>query len=233
MTTEAANKTALETIELLTYRLRRIEFLLTGSDEEELQLQKLAAQAQEHSLHARITSLENDLARLASKSAMVDGLLKLCKSSMIHVKTLRLRISDAAQPDLFQTSNPDEVPTTLSTPELLAIISASAASYPVTASRLTSIKDLPMPSTESSTTLIALQPRIARLELLQNAQDRELAELRLRSASVIKRWYELGPLGGSECWTEWEGRMTTLEKLVRREEASQARELEAKEAYKS
>ena len=91
MTTEAANKTALETIELLAYRLRRIEFLLTGSDEEDQQLQKLAAQAQEHGLHARITSLENDLARLASKSAMVDGLLKLCESSMICVKNLRLR----------------------------------------------------------------------------------------------------------------------------------------------
>lgn len=40
-------------------------------------------------------------------------------------------------------------------------------------------------------------------------------------------------LGGSECWAEWEDRMTGVEKMVRREEGLRARELEANEAYKT
>lgn len=140
--------------------------------------------------------------------------------------------ADAAQPDVFQSTNSDGLPTASSTPEILAIISSSAPVYPTTASRLTSIKDLPIPSAESSAALIALLPRLKRLEILQESQDQELAQLRLRSASAMKRWYELGPLGGSECWTEWESRMTNIERLVRREEGQQAREIEAREAYK-
>lgn len=93
------------------------------------------------------------------------------------------------------------------------------------------MKDLPIPSAESSAALIALKPRLARLELLQESQEREVAELRLRSAAAIKRWYELEVLGGSECWIEWEGRMTEVEKMVRRKEGLQARELKANEAY--
>ena len=233
MTTEAANKTALETVELLEFRLRRIEFLLTGSDEGQEQLQKVAAQGRNHGLSARLASLENNLARLSSKSAVVRDLLTLCKLTVTLSKAQRLTRSDAAQSDLFPSANLDDIPTTLSIPEIFAIIRSSATSYPTTASRLTSIQDLPIPSAESSAALIALQPRVTRLELLQESQGRELAELRLRSAAAIKRWYELGVLGGSECWTEWEGRVTSVEKLVRREEGLRARELEANEAYKT
>jgi len=137
----------------------------------------------------------------------------------------------AAQPDLFNPQRLNDVPTTLSAPEILAIVSSSATCYPTTASRLTSVKDLPIPSAESSAALIAMKPRLARLELLQNSQEREMAELRLRSAAAIKRWYELEVLGASECWTEWEGRMTEVEKMVRRKENFRARELKANEAY--
>jgi len=137
----------------------------------------------------------------------------------------------AAQPDLFNHQRLNDVPTTLSAPEILAIVSSSATCYPTTASRLTSVKDLPIPSAESSTALIAIKPRLARLELLQESREREVAELRLRSAAAIKRWYELEVLGGSECWTEWEGRMTKAEKMVRRRENLRARELEANETY--
>lgn len=126
---------------------------------------------------------------------------------------------------------PNQIPTTLSTPELLATIYSNATLYPTTASRLTSVKDLPVPSTESSAALIALQPRIARVQLLQESQGRELAALRHRSASVIKRWYELSVLGGSECWTEWEKRMTAVEKQVRRQEGRIVRDMETNKAY--
>lgn len=100
-------------------------------------------------------------------------------------------------------------------------------------SRLTSIKDIPIPSAESSACLIALYPRIARLELLQDSHAKEVADLRLRSASVMQRWYEFGVLGGGDCWTEWEGRVANVERRVRQEEVLRAKEKIATDAYKS
>lgn len=69
------------------------------------------------------------------------------------------------------------------------------------------------------------------MELLQESQGRELAELRLRSASAMQRWYELSVLGGNECWTEWEGRMSIVEKRLRREEGYSAREAKEMQVY--
>ena len=63
--------------------------------------------------------------------------------------------------------------------------------------------------------------------------EKEVAELRLRSAAVLQRVYELGVLGGGECWTEWDGRMGDVEKGVRREEGNQDREAKANEVYQS
>ena len=125
------------------------------------------------------------------------------------------------------------MPTTLTTAELLAIVNSCATLYPTTASRLNAIKDLPVPPAESSASLIRLQPRLAKVELLQDSQAREMAELRTRSASVIQRWYEIGVLGQSECWAEWEGRLGNVEKTVRRREIHDAKEEKENEIYES
>jgi hypothetical protein len=74
---------------------------------------------------------------------------------------------------------------------------------------------------------------MAQLELLQESQAQEMAGLRSRSASVIQQWYELGVLGGGECWTEWEGRVANAEKVVRREEMYRAKRMERAEAYRA
>lgn len=111
--------------------------------------------------------------------------------------------------------------------ERLAIIQSCAPLFPTSASRLTSIQDLPVPSAESSANLIALHPRLARVELLQKSQSQEVAGLRLRTASILQRWYEIGVLAQGECWTEWQERMMEVEKALRREEASRAREAAA------
>ena len=99
------------------------------------------------------------------------------------------------------------------------------------ASRLNAIKDLPIPSAESSASLIALHPRLANVELLQELQAREMAELRTRTASAIQRWYELGVLGESECWTEWEARVVNVEKKVRHDEIRQVQEAKESQTY--
>jgi hypothetical protein len=123
---------------------------------------------------------------------------------------------DASHPDLFQSINSDDLPTTLDISSILAIVLASASSYPSTASRLTSILDVPIPPTELSTQLIALQPRIAKAEALQAAQKTDIATLRERSASVIQRWYTVDVLRAGETWAELEGRLEHAEQNVRR-----------------
>jgi len=59
-----------------------------------------------------------------------------------------------------------------------------------------------------------------------------MSELRARSAEAIQRWYELGVLGESECWSEWEGRVMAVEMRVRREEGLKAKKVEEVGAYK-
>ena len=87
-----------------------------------------------------------------------------------------------------------------------------------------SIKDLPVPVAETSAYLISLQPRLAHIQALQNSQAKEIADLRLRTASVLQRWYEIAVLIGGECWTEWEDRLAGVEKVVRREEAAKSQD---------
>jgi hypothetical protein len=61
-----------------------------------------------------------------------------------------------------------------------------------------------------------LQPQIDRLAELQTAQAKEISELRVRSASALQRWYEVGLIGSGEVWAEWEGRIEGVERGTRR-----------------
>ncbi|OAX78535.1 hypothetical protein ACJ72_07157, partial [Emergomyces africanus] len=138
---------------------------------------------------------------------------------------------DSRFPDLFQSINnsttatsttTQTIPTTLSQQALTSIILSYASAFPETASRLTSLKDLPIPPASLSASLIELQPRLDRLAAVQEQQAAEIAELRARSALVAKRWVEVGVLGGSEIWADWEGRIEKVERGVRRLEGRRA-----------
>ncbi|KAF8846679.1 hypothetical protein BDZ45DRAFT_666701 [Acephala macrosclerotiorum] len=188
------DKTATETIDLLEARLRRIEYAVCS------QINETSASIGKPPVAQRLASLEHGLHQLASKSRVIQDLLR------IHSR----------YPDLFQAPNADDLPTTLDTESILAIVMASASSYPSTASRLTSILDVPIPSTELSTQLIELRPRIARLEGIQAAQNADLAELRERSATLIQRWYTMDVLRAGDSLADLEGRVRQAEQQVRR-----------------
>jgi len=104
----------------------------------------------------------------------------------------------------------------LDTASILSIVLASASSYPTTASRLTSILDVPIPPAELSAQLIDLVPRIAKVEALQASQAVDIAELRERSAAAIQRWYTMDILRMGDNWADLEGRVEGVEQKVRR-----------------
>jgi len=157
----------------------------------------------------RLAVLEHSLQQIASGSRIIQELFSLY----------------ARYPDLFRSVDPNVVPTTLmDSASILSIILASASSYPSTASRLTSILDVPIPSTALSAQLIDLRPRIAQVEALQARQSAEIGLLRKRSAEVLQCWYALDVLYAGERWAELESRIEDAEQKVRRAEI--ARELD-------
>lgn len=188
------DKTAIETINLLEARLRRIEYAVCG------QVDEASISSDKGSATQRLQNLEHSLHQLASKSRVVQDLLRL----------------HARHPDLFQSLDANELPTTLDTDSLLSIVLASASSYPSTASRLTSIMDVPIPPAEASIQLIDLQPRIAKVEAIQTAQSADIAELRERTAAVLQRWYTQNILQVGDSWADLEGRVEHVEQRVRR-----------------
>lgn len=227
-----SDKAALATLDSLENRLRKVEWYMSGSDNAAGPLQQVASQGKDSTVQARLARLENNMQNLSTTSPDIDKLVKLrqSSSSFLAASTDKHDL-DARYPNLFHLSTSD-ISTTLSAVELFSIIGSCASSYYTTASRLHAVKDLPIAPAESSAALIALQPRLAQIELLQDSQAREISDLRARSAQAIQRWYEVGILGGSECWSEWEERTVDVEKRVRREEGLKAKELKEMGAYR-
>jgi hypothetical protein len=62
-----------------------------------------------------------------------------------------------------------------------------------------------------------------RLAELQTAQAKQISELRVRSARVLQRWYEVGLVGSGEVWAEWEGRIEGVEREIKRVEVGRVR----------
>ncbi|EED17600.1 nuclear distribution protein RO10, putative [Talaromyces stipitatus ATCC 10500] len=193
------------TIELLEGRLRRLEYLLTG-DTQWTGKSSTAPKPDtlEDTVARRLTSLERTLNSLSKSNPAVRDVLQLYSRF----------------PDLFPgaSTHEDTIPADLSTQNLASIVLSYATAFPETASRLSSLKDLPIPDAQASTALIELQPRLQKLLSIQEQQAIEISELRKRSARLLQRWYELGVLRNSECWAEWESRLEDIEREVKRRE---------------
>lgn len=68
-----------------------------------------------------------------------------------------------------------------------------------------------------------------RVAAVQAQQEREIAELRARSAVLAERWMGVGIVGAGEVWGEWKGRIEGVEREVRRREAARERQRERDE----
>ncbi|KAI9684124.1 MAG: hypothetical protein M1829_003394 [Trizodia sp. TS-e1964] len=200
----SSDRVALDTLAALESRVRRIEFALSGDcSTDQDQLRKIITDHDTRPVAARITDLEEGLKSLAEKSTVVADILKLYSK----------------HPDYFQLIPPNEIPSALESAELLSIVLSSATDFPTTASRLTSIFDMPIPPPELSASLLAHQPRMNKIALLQEAQAKEVQQLRERSAAILERWYTMNVLSGGDCWAEWEERVTHAECAVRQQES--------------
>ncbi|KAI0883933.1 uncharacterized protein GGS22DRAFT_166453 [Annulohypoxylon maeteangense] len=186
------DKTTLSTISLLEARLLRIEHVLYGH----------TAQQPKVSAIRSMQELEHRFSVLLQRMRVYAELLKLYKS----------------QPTLFQPPPPSIPPSSLSTDALRAIVLSAAASYPATASALTSISDTPIPDPAHTALLAALLPRMRGVEATQAAQEVEIAELRARSEAVVRKWYEGDVLRYAEFVATVEGRVERAERGVRRVE---------------
>ena len=76
-----------------------------------------------------------------------------------------------------------------------------------------------------------LRPRIEAAERKELDQAKEIAELRVRSAYILQRWYEVSVLAGNECWVGWETRCEAAERGVRRKERIEREELKQRNWY--
>ncbi|KAB8255406.1 hypothetical protein BDV32DRAFT_130808 [Aspergillus pseudonomiae] len=200
------------TIELLESRLRRLTYLLTGdANWTGVPTAPAKPASLDDSVSRRLLSLERELERLSRNIPAVRDVL------LLHDRF----------PDLFRPTPPQTFPENLSTQNLASIVLSYASAFPETASRLTSLNDLPIPDTQTSASLIQLQPRLDQLAQVQEEQAKQISELRVRTARALQRWYEIALVGGGECWAEWEGRLEDVEREVKREEV--VRERRAKE----
>lgn len=190
---QSLDATAQTTIDLLELRLHRLHVAVTGSDEYS-ETPKLHI-----SVADKIRELERSLAKLSSDSVAISQLLALSMppepTDFLHDVADRPH-SGSKHPQLFiPESNPSNHPD-IPSETLLPIILANASLYHATASQLTSLENIPLHSASTLLPLITISDRLLLLEQSQASQSRQVAELRRRSADVLKRWYELSVLGG-------------------------------------
>ena len=203
---------ALTTLANLEARLQQLEFLLCGStDPFGHPLPATNPSSHDDTVAARLEKLEKQLRKLNDSSAIVRSILGLQKR----------------HPDLFGPASPSdhEIPSTLDPGATAAIVLAHASAFPETASRLTSLKDLPVPPAAKSATLVEIGPRVEEAKRVQERQVRQVGELRVRSARLVERWVGL-QVGMGECWAEWEERMVVAERKMKRAEIWREREAE-------
>ncbi|KAK0931062.1 hypothetical protein LTR29_016438 [Friedmanniomyces endolithicus] len=199
----SSKQTTADTLALLDERLRRVNYALHGDSE----TRDSDPSQTPRSVIARLRALERTLAQLRAHSPAAAEVLALQK----------------AHPSLFHPPPPN-TPSTLPPTQLTALILAHSQLYASVSANLTQLQDTRVPDPASAAKLVELAPRIEKARAKQEKQAREVAELRARSARVVERWLEVGMLGMSERWAEWEERLREVEIVVRRREGAKRRE---------
>ncbi|CAM1506327.1 Fc.00g059680.m01.CDS01 [Cosmosporella sp. VM-42] len=197
------DQTTLSTLDLLQSRLLRIEHLVYGQSAS-------PSLAQDQSAVQMIGHLEKRFSALVS-----DGRFR------VYGELLKIYQS---HPDLFHSTAPSDPPSQLSSDAIQSIVLSSAPSFSATLSSLTAVNDSPIPDPSESAAFIALGERMKAIEATQIAQAAEIAELRKRSETALRVWYENGVLDNSRVMAELESRVEMAERQIRRAEREKEEE---------
>jgi hypothetical protein len=188
-------------LDLLEVRLRRLEFLLTGSSNLDGAPDGVTRpQRSEETLLERLRSLQASLDQLRKGDGVAGEMVR-------DVEAIYARY-----PELFgrqQVPNED-----ISTQA--SVVLSNATLYPETASRLSSLQSLQIPPAESSAMLVGLARDIEQCQQEQNKLDDQVQDLRQRSARCLEWWVKTGVIGMGNMWEDWEDRMIQLERQVSR-----------------
>ncbi|MCJ1327940.1 hypothetical protein MMC10_004615 [Thelotrema lepadinum] len=209
---------ASEVVADLDYRVRRLEFYLTGALE--LEAVPKDETSVKPSLYTRMRTIDQSITKLASQRRAVDDMLQL------YSKYTDLFPSDTLIPSAISEDDEDNGADPAPR-EQLTTVNACAPMFPSTLSRLNLLKDLPIPPTETTASLLSIKPRLTRAETVQDSFASDVAELRLRSILLLQRWTKVGVQAAGHCWADWEERLMEVEQIVRRAEHAKAQEQQA------
>ncbi|KAL4800214.1 hypothetical protein BDV19DRAFT_384574 [Aspergillus venezuelensis] len=226
LTTES---TTLNTLTLLETRLNRLTYLLTGDTtwsgvpEPPSKPKNL-----DETVARRLEKLERDLEKLREREGVVGDVLGVYdRFPDLFKPSSQTQSTSTQDPTTDPTPDQDQDQEAEPTPDIetqRAIILSYATSIPETSSRLSSLSETPIPSATLSTNLISQLPRMNLLAEKQDAQAKEIAELRVQTANLLRRYYEVSVLGSGEVWASWEGRIEGVQRGVRRGEVRLKRE---------
>ncbi|KAM0476806.1 hypothetical protein ACHAPX_006232 [Trichoderma viride] len=191
------DKTTLATISLLESRLLRIEHLLYGTT-----ASPTSSINHHDAALEKIDILERRFNNMVAQIRVYAELLKIYKSN----------------PDLFHAPPPSQPPSQLDSETIQSIVLSSASSFPATLSALTAAKDIPIPDSSASASLISLTQRMKAIEATQLAQAAEISKLRSKSEMIVRSWYENRALVDSQMIADSDGRIRRVEWETRKRE---------------
>ena len=195
---------------LLEHRLRRLEFLLTGSSNLDGLPDGIdVPQKSDDTIFARLARFRVSLDRLRRLDGPAGGLVREIEA--LHSKFTELLLSNPAIPASGLSSQ-------------ASLVLSHATLYPETASRLSSLQSLQIPSAEASARIAELAPDIAECQRTQKDLEQEVQELRQRSARCLEWWVKVGVVGMGDLWEEWEDRLRDVEQQMARFERRQKEE---------
>lgn len=94
----AGHETTLTTLDNLQYRLQRLEYFISGSDDAQEPLAAVVSKGREHNIISRLAKLEHTWHSISEKYPVIQGLLQL---GMPHSTCLRLQLAMRLTPYLF------------------------------------------------------------------------------------------------------------------------------------
>lgn len=191
------DKTTLATISLLESRLLRIEHLLYGTT-----ASPTSSLNHHDAALEKMNILERRFNNMVAQIRVYAELLKIYKSN----------------PDLFHAPPPSQPPSQLDSETIQSIVLSSASSFPATLSALTAAKDIPIPESSASASLISLTQRMKAIEATQFAQAAEISKLRSKSEMLVRSWYENRALVDSQMIADSDGRIRKVEWETRKRE---------------